>query len=108
MRILLDECVPRQLKKELAGYTVKTATEAGWASIKNGALLRLAEGSFDVLVTVDRGMRYQQNISKYNISLVVLVVRRSNFATLQPLIPALLEAISAAQSGTVTHIGSGF
>ena len=61
MRVLLDECVPRPLREELAGHEVKTVGEAGWAGIKNGALLRLAATPFDALVTVDRNLEYQQN-----------------------------------------------
>jgi len=92
MRILLDECVPRRLKRELAGHTVMTVPEAGWASIKNGTLLKLAETSFDLFITVDRGMRYQQNLSTYNTGVIVLVVRHNKFELLQPLIPTLVEA----------------
>jgi predicted nuclease of predicted toxin-antitoxin system len=106
MRILLDECVPRRLKRELAGHTVQTVPEARWASIKNGALLKLAEASFDVFVTVDRGMRYQQNLSAYDIAVIVLVVRHNKFEVLQTLMPSLLEALNHVEPGQVTHIGS--
>lgn len=61
MRVLLDECVPRALRQDLPGHDVKTVGEAGWAGVKNGALLRLAETAFDVLLTVDRNLEYQQN-----------------------------------------------
>ena len=54
MRLLLDECMPRRLKREFVGHEVKTAREAGFAGLKNGALLRAADASFDVLITVDR------------------------------------------------------
>ena len=55
MRLLLDECVPKRLRRELSGYDVQTVREAGWAGLKNGALLRAADGSFDALITVDQG-----------------------------------------------------
>ena len=106
MRVLLDECVPRRLKRELSGHTVLTVPEAGWASIKNGELLKLAEASFDAFVTVDRGMRYQQNLGAYGIAVVVLVVRHNKFEMLQPLIPALLDALDTVELGKVTYIGS--
>jgi hypothetical protein len=106
VRILLDECVPRGLKRELSGHTVTTVPEAGWASIKNGALLRLAEQSFDAFVTVDRGMRYQQNLSAYNIALVVLVVRHNKLEELRPLVPSLLDALAEVRAGVVTYVGS--
>ena len=58
MRVLLDECVPRTLRKEIPGHEVKIIADAGWAGVKNGELLRLAAGKFDVLVTVDRNLEY--------------------------------------------------
>jgi predicted nuclease of predicted toxin-antitoxin system len=61
MRVLLDECVPRALRDELPGHEVRTVAEYGWAGVKNGELLRLAANSFDVLLTVDRNLEYQQN-----------------------------------------------
>lgn len=105
MRILLDECVPRRLKRELSGHTVLTVPDAGWASIKNGALLKLAEKSFDAFVTVDRGIRCQQNLSIYNIAVVVIVVRQNKFESLQPLMPALLQILEAIKPGEVVYIG---
>ena len=59
MRVLLDECVPRALRKDLPGHDVKTVGQAGWPGVENGALLRLAEVEFDVLLTVDRNLEYQ-------------------------------------------------
>jgi hypothetical protein len=58
MRVLLDECVPRALRGELSGHEVKTVAEAGWAGVKNGALVQLAAKDFDVLLTVDRNLEY--------------------------------------------------
>lgn len=54
MRVLLDECVPRQLRRELPGHDVRTVQEMGWTGTENGALLHLANGRFDVLLTVDQ------------------------------------------------------
>lgn len=65
MRVLLDECVPRALGKELVGHDVRTVTEAGWEGMKNGELLQLAAGLFDVLLTVDRNLEYQQNFAAF-------------------------------------------
>ena len=105
MRILSDECVPRRLKREFVGHEVLTVPEAGWASIKNGALLLLAQESFDVFVTVDRGMRYQQNLSAYKIAVIVLVVRRNKYEAIQPLIPKFLESLDKATPGKATYVG---
>lgn len=62
MRILLDECLPRKLKKDLIGHDVLTVPEMGWRGVKNGELLRRAKNSFDVFVTIDQGLQYQQNL----------------------------------------------
>lgn len=58
MRILLDECLPRQLKSDLIGHDVATVPEMGWRGLKNGELIRRAENSFDVFVTIDQGLQY--------------------------------------------------
>lgn len=81
MRLLLDECVPKRLKREFPGHEVRTVPEAGWAGFKNGALLRAADGRFDVLVTVDQGVQYQQNLAGLRISVVVMVARATTSAT---------------------------
>jgi len=63
MKILLDECVPRPLARYLEDHQVQTVPQAGWASTVNGPLIRLAESEFDVFITVDKGIRYQQNLN---------------------------------------------
>jgi hypothetical protein len=63
MRVLLDECVPRALRNDLPDHEVKTVAELGWAGVKNGELLRLAAAAFDVLITVDRNLEYQQSFA---------------------------------------------
>jgi len=67
VRVLLDECLPRRLKRELVGHDVKTAPELGWASKKNGELLALAAPEFDVFLTSDRNLSHQLNVGKFDI-----------------------------------------
>ena len=74
-RILLDECLPRDLKKSLEGHDATTVPEAGWASKDNGDLLALASTDYDVFVTVDRNLTFQQNIANLKIAVIVLVAR---------------------------------
>ena len=62
MKLLIDECLPRALKRLLAVHTCKTVQEMGWAGKKNGLLLSLAEKEFEVLITIDQGFEYQQNL----------------------------------------------
>jgi predicted nuclease of predicted toxin-antitoxin system len=104
MRVLLDECVPRALRKELPGHLVKTTAEAGWAGLKNGALLKVAVGEFDVLVTVDRNLEYQQNFTGVSIAVIVIQAQSNDIDALRPLMPAVLAAISQATPGVVTHV----
>ena len=104
MRVLLDECVPRALRAELPGHEVKTVAEAGWAGVKNGGLLQLAAKDFDVLLTVDRNLEYQQNFSGLALGVIVMDAPSNDIAVLRPLMPAVLEAIPKAQPGVVTHV----
>lgn len=101
MKILLDECVTRKLKRHLSEFaTVETVTEAGFAGLKNGKLLTAAESrGFDVLLTIDRNMNYQQNISRYSLVLVVFNAFRSNVKYLAPLVPIFLKQSNSFEKG---------
>ncbi len=105
MRVLLDECVPRGLRTELPGHEVKTVAEAGWAGVKNGALLQLAANHFDVLLTVDRNLEYQQSFSALTIAVIVIDVPSNDIDVLRPLMPAVLNALPNLKPGTVAHVG---
>ena len=94
MRLLLDECVPRRLRRELPGHEVQTVQEAGWAGVKNGALLRAADGSFDALLTVDQGVQYQQNMAGPRIGVVIMVAPSNDIDDLRPLVPGVVEALA--------------
>nr|VFK79383.1 MAG: hypothetical protein BECKSD772D_GA0070982_10478 [Candidatus Kentron sp. SD] len=98
--ILLDECVPRKLTRHITGYEVQTVRGAGWTSFKNGDLLRRAQIDFDVLVTIDRNFIYQQNLSNFEIAVIVLTRGQNKVEDLLPLIPKLIEAIPIVESGT--------
>jgi len=104
MRVLLDECVPRALRKELPGHEVKTVGEAGWAGVKNGELLRLAAKEFDLLLTVDRNLEYQQNFTGVSIAVILIHAKSNDVDLLRPLMPAVLAAMSGVKPGVVTHI----
>src|SRR5947209_2575335 len=105
MRVLLDECLPKDLKHDIAGHETSTVAEMGWAGTKNGQLLTLSEQSFDVLVTADRNIEHQQNLRGRRIALVVLRAQDTRVETLRPLVPALLRALEAVKPGTVTSVG---
>lgn len=106
MKILLDECVHRRLAHDISGHEVFTVAAMGWAGIQNGRLLTLAEQQFDVLVTVDRNLSFQQNLPKFDISVVVLRTPTNRLADLRAAVPRLLELLSTVSPGTVTTIQS--
>ena len=82
MRVLLDECVPKRLVNEFQNHDVSTVTKEGWNGTKNGDLLKLAASRFDVFVTVDQNLEYQQNLEESGISVVVLEVESNRLDVL--------------------------
>jgi hypothetical protein len=105
VRVLLDECIDWRLSREIVGHDVRTARQMGWATLQNGELLRLAAGHFDVFVTVDRNLSFQQNLTSMPIPVIVLRARTNRLADLKPLVPDLLTAIEAAKPGVVKMVG---
>ena len=106
MRVLLDECVPRALREHLPGHEVRTVKESGWAGVKNGELQRLAAKRFDVVLTVDRNLEYQQNFLGADVAVIVMHAPSNDIALLQPLMQKVLHAIPGAKRGVVTNIRS--
>src|SRR4051812_35638587 len=107
MRVLLDECVPRRLKRELPGHEVFTVTEHGWSGIKNGKLLALADTEFDVFLTDDQNLKDQQNLTAFSIAIILLVARNNRLKTLLPLMPEVREALDKLTAGEFVRIGGG-
>lgn len=106
MKLLLDESLPRQLKRELPNHEVSTAPEMGWAGIANGQLLQLASAEFDAFITADQNLEHQQNLSRIDIPILVLIARSTRLEDLKPLIPNLLKALERIQPGEVIRITS--
>ncbi len=104
MRLLLDECVPRPLRRHFTGHDVSTIEQAGYKSLKNGALLAAASKDFDVLVTVDKNIQYQQNTGDFSISILVLSARTNNLIDLLPIIPNALEALETIGQGMIVGV----
>ncbi|WP_133510721.1 hypothetical protein [Candidatus Thiosymbion oneisti] len=90
---MLDECVNWRFLNELPEYTVKTVRQMGWSGLKNGELLDKAQHKFDVLITTDKNIKYQQNLSEYDISVIVLDVRINDLEHIQSLVPWLKESL---------------
>ncbi|MDT5269396.1 MAG: hypothetical protein QOH49_1582 [Acidobacteriota bacterium] len=104
MRVLLDECVTRYLKRDFPGHEVLTVEEAGFKGLKNGRLLQAASGQYDAFVTVDQNLQYQQNLHTFDLAIIVLKARRSTYPMLKPLMPKVLESLEKIKPGEVTVV----
>ncbi len=105
MKVFVDECVDWRLARDIVGHEVKTARQMGWSTIENGELLALAEKEFDVFVTVDRNLSFQQHLPAFTIAVIVLRAVSNRLADLQPLVPELLASIPEAKRGAVSYVG---
>jgi hypothetical protein len=106
LRVVLDEWVPRPLKRHLPEHDVTTVQECGWAGIKSGRLLRLIrEADIAAFVTTDRNLEYQQNLATAGVAVVVLVARTNTLDDLVPLTAALRTALEQTPVGSVAHVG---
>ena len=103
MRVLLDENLPRKLKYQITGE-VKTVPECSWSGVKNGQLLRLAAAEFDVLLTMDRGMQFQQNLEGVELAVIVLSAPTNDIDDLLPLVPQINTAIKQAVPGQIVRV----
>ena len=106
MKVLLDECIDWRLARGIVGHDVKTAGQMGWTTVKNGELLTLASEHFDVFVTVDRNLIFQQHVVAFSVAVVVLQAKTNRLADLRALVPNLLTAIESALPGTPKFIGT--
>ncbi len=101
MRILLDECVNAGIKAAFPGHTVTTVPEAGWSGIKNGQLLALIAGSFDVFLTIDQNIRFQQNLNRLSFAILFVSVPNNMLGSYRPLYPAMKEAVEQLRPGEI-------
>ncbi len=107
MKILLDECLTRKAKRHLNEFEVVTVPEASFSGLKNGKLLKAAvEGGFDILLTIDKNIDYQQNVSKFAIAIVILDTPRSHIKYVEPLIPAFKAQIDSYEPGNAYTVES--
>lgn len=105
MRVLLDECVPRPLRRELSGHDVQTVVEMGWSGKENGELLRLmVPENFGVFLTTDQNLQYQQNLLAANVAVIVLVSPSNRLADLLPLMPSVRGSLASIQLGELVEV----
>jgi hypothetical protein len=104
-RVLLDENIDVRLATSITGHSVSTVRTEGWVGVWNGELLRRAEeAGFEVFVTADRNLQYQQALSKRAFGTVVLFPRRLKLEFLLALLPDLAEAVAVVGPGQVLHV----
>ena len=97
MKLLFDECIPQPLRRRLAEFEISTAQEMGWGRVKNGELLKRAEGVFDVFVTADQQLKYQQNLTGRKLAILVLSTNR--WPKVKARKPEIIAAIESLRPG---------
>jgi predicted nuclease of predicted toxin-antitoxin system len=106
MRVLIDECIDERFRNYLPGHDCQTARYAGLAGLRNGEILAAAEtAKFDVFLTADQGIEYQQNLTERVIAIIVFRTKSNRLKDLLPHIPACLAHITSIRSGQVVRIG---
>jgi hypothetical protein len=101
---LLDENLPRRLRRDLTEFSVRTVQEEGWTSYANGQLLGRAQDRFDVLLTADRRLQYQQNLTRFNIGVVVILTVTLRYRTIRTAIGPIRTALAAVKAGELLHV----
>src|SRR2546430_13298415 len=105
MRILIDECLNWRIGRALTGHFAASAQKMGWAGIKNGKFLALAvENKFDVFLTADRNLAFQQNMTQYAIAVIVLEAKGVQLHHTLPFIPKVLAMLPSLRSGVILHV----
>ena len=106
MRVLLDEQMPTGLVAELTGHEVRTVGQLGWKGLENGQLLGRAAGQFDVLISMDKNLPIEQDITQYRVGLVLLRAFSNRIESLRPLVPAIQRALAAVRPGEIQRVGA--
>lgn len=107
MRILIDECMPRLLRRELPDHDARTVVEMGWSGKKNGELLRvMRQDRFEVLLTADQSLRHQQNLATFGVAVVVMIAGGNRLRDLKPLMPSVETALVGILPGHVVEVRS--
>jgi predicted nuclease of predicted toxin-antitoxin system len=108
MKVLIDECTPRALKHSLAehGHECITVQEAGWSGKANGELLAFAEAQFDVLVTLDANLQYQQNLAGRRIAIVIIRAQSNRLEHLSPHFPDCAKVLETIKPGDIVRVGA--
>jgi len=106
VNLLLDECLDWRLRRDLPGHDVRTVQEMGWAGIKNGRLLGLAQRDFQVFITGDSNLSFQQNLPAFSIAVVVLQAESIRLIHTRPLMPKVLAVLPSLQPGNLVTVSA--
>ena len=108
MLVLVDESLPRRIRREMPGFNVRTVQQQGWSRTKNGALLRLAEGAgFEAFLTADQSLQYQQNLAGSRLRIIVFAAPSNRMEHIGPLLPRAIIALREMTAGELRVISSG-
>lgn len=104
MRVLLDENLPAFFRRHFPKHTVESVIDLRWKGIRNGELLRRAEGQFDALLTTDQNLEFQHQITKFSFAVIVLRAHTIDFKILEPLMPRVVELLLSVKPGQAYHV----
>ena len=105
MRILIDECVDPRVSQLFAGHEVSTVHEQGWDALEDGELLLLTQNEFDVFLTIDRGLEFQQNLSRFKLGIIIVHVAKNQLPLYRLIETEILEAVEMIRPGQALHVG---
>ena len=106
MKILLDEHIPWAMRRRFPGHEVYTVHYMGWDGKVNGELLALARDEFDILITMDRGIPRERDLSQNDVAVILVRARSNRFEDLRPLIPQIQDRVLAVRRGEVAHVNA--
>lgn len=104
MRVLLDNCIPQRFGDYIAGHHIKSVRDIGWAQMPDARLLDAMAGEYDALVTVDKSLRFQQNLARRPFGVLVLRAKSNRLVQLMPMVPVLLLALKNIKPGEAREI----
>ena len=106
MRVLLDESLPRPLAPLLIGHEARTVTQMKWTTLGNGEFLKVAATEFDVVLTADQNIEFQQNLKTLPIAVIILIADSNRIESREPLVPEILNALAVLSAKTLVRIGA--
>jgi hypothetical protein len=104
VKIRLDHCLPRRLKRAILPHIASTAAEMGWERLRNGKLLAAAASQFDVFLTIDKNLKHEQNLATLPISVVVIMAPSNRMEDILPFVPVVIDGLKSIQPKTLIEV----